>query len=175
VSRLFFLLILILSNLNCDMPPEDGYHINIQNTYVININQYTKYEILACPAYTGVEPMGCYKLSNNQKIEKGYKYNTVYLLAIEKKILNNFGDISATNIEELEDASKLSIQIAQYAIDKNFDTIKTVGYAYIKDKYPISEESYDYKIENITGNQIMLKLKKRIITFISGKNNIIEY
>ncbi len=78
--------------------------------------------------------MGFYKISNNQKIEKGYKYNTIYLTAIPKKSLEKLGDIQARNLDDLEKANSLSLKISQYLIDKNFDTLKTVNYIYIEDK-----------------------------------------
>jgi len=161
----------ILSVLKADLPPQDGYHVSLKSTYITNVSDFLEYEILGCKIYVAGRADGCYKISDNQNIEKGYKFNHLYLVAIKKDILETLGGINATKLREVDDANELSVQIAQYALDKKYNNIETIQYTHIEDKYPISNDKYYYEITDIKDNMITLKLKQRVIVFTDGRED----
>ena len=160
----------ILSVLKADLPPQNGYHVSLKSTYITNVSDFLEYEILGC-IDSRMAKNTCYKISDNQNIKKGYKYNNIHLIAIKKDILETLGDINATKLEEVNDKNELSLQIAQYTIDKKYDDIKTIQYTHIEDKYPIANDKYYYEITDIKENMITLTLKKRVIVFTDGRED----
>jgi len=160
----------ILSILKADLPPEEGYHVSLRSTYITNVSDFLEYEILGC-VKAMMSKNACYKISDNQNIEKGYKHNELHLVAIKKDILESLGDINATNRKESYSPNELSVKIAQYTIDKHFKDIKTVQYMHMEDKYPISNDKYYYEITDIKDNMITLKLKQRVIIFTDGRED----
>ena len=169
LKKILVLLTLFIE-LKADLAPQDGYHVSLKNTYITNISDFLEYEILGC-IEDRMSKSTCYKISDNQNIKKGYKHNHLHLVAIKKDILETLGGINATEIREVDDENELSLKIAQYTIDKNFDNIETIKHYHIEDKYPISNDKYYYEITDIKDNTITLKLKKRVIVFTEGRED----
>jgi len=171
LRKILIILISILNLLKADLPPSDGYHMMEINTYITNISDYSGYEVLGCVSSVMHNQNACYKLSDNQEIEKGYKFNRLYLVVIKKEDLEALGGIDATSVNESYNANGLSIQIAEYVIKHNFNDMITVQNTQIEDKYPISKEKYYYEITNIKDMMLTLKLKRRVISFTDGRKD----
>jgi len=168
LKQILIITITLLTFIKADLPPEEGYHVDTKETHITNINHYSEYEILGC-VISRMGTTGCYKISDNQSITKGYKYNEVHLIAIKKEALSSLGGIDATNLKGVENANDLSKQIAQYTIDKKFKNIETIGISHIKDDNTISSEKYFYEITSIKNSVITLKLKSRELSFTDGR------
>ncbi len=180
LKKVLIILGIFIGSLNADLIPE-GRHVNYISTYITNINQYPEYDFLGCVSFSimlGSSGEGCYKLSNNQQIDVAHKTNLFQLVAVKKEILKSFGDINATNYNEMLDSdNESSSKIVQIINTKGFpNIISKLGEIAIEDKYTVSAEKHYFEIDKIEDSNITLKLKKRVVTFNDGREDAtIEY
>lgn len=167
-----------IASLFADIIPEGNYHLLGRKVYITNLDAHQNITLLGC--VDAVMPHGytAYKIQQNEQLERGYKFNTLRLLAIPTNLLKEFGDINVTathyyQAQETPFSKKLNdIAIAK---DSFVDLNYLVGGFYISDDDHRIADDYYYEIKDIEKESLTLKLVKREITFDNGSRKTITY
>ncbi len=178
MKKLLFILITITGLLYADSAPEGDYHGYYRKVFITNPNAYPDTVLLGCifdlsNSSMNYNAYSVYKIVSGEPLEQGYTFNIFRLLAIDKSLLTEFGDINATdylNTEESELGKKLFDLSDSKDAPKIFE-----GHLYIEDDYPITEDSYYYEISSVNDDNLTLRLTRRVITFDDNTTKTIDY
>lgn len=156
-----------------------GSHGVSRNVYVINVEEYPEIALLNCV----LDLMGygdairCYRLEGADAVlEKGYKFNRHYLLAMPKALLESYGGLDATSLSEIHE-EELAVDFNKLIEKKEVPSWPySSGGVYVDDKYRMTRESLYYQIVEATEENLTVKLVKRIVGYSDGTpDTVIEY
>jgi len=179
LKKTIITLITLNGIINADMAPRN-HHIIDNGTYITNISKYPKYQFLECIYAPGDIYVGCSKIKDNQLLDRGYKLDSFWIVAIKKITFEEFGGID-------DYSSELSQEIVRNLVRKerkkhpmgllSFYDNTNLGktHDYMDNKYSITAEKYYYEINKMSDSNITLQLKKRVVFFDDDTNKTIDF
>lgn len=159
--KLFFLisLLLIIQNVYCDVIPDNSHYVD-KCVKITNLSDYSDISLIGYVA----EPMSIptYFITTTNCLTKGYKYNTLYIFAVENSYLSD-KDITIINWLNDDHAIKSNIQIE-------------CNGEYLPNSSPISSINQFYRIVGFTETSMVLYKWMEVNKFNNGKlDSIITY
>lgn len=174
-----------------EFPPNT--HLMDRCAKIINLDKYPDISLVAHITGPMVDSSGFSLIENGKCLSKGYKFNSLQVLAVEKNYLNSIGinnfnpfkKVLKKNILKNED-SKCYYESGKPApcldnkedwyeddlddkkvsvLSDNFD----VYGGYVKDSDPLIKETVEYSIVDLTGNKIGLQKTRVTSEFNNGK------
>ncbi|WP_133527192.1 hypothetical protein [Flavobacterium sp. 245] len=156
MKNLLFSIVLLLffQPSYCDVVPPNSHYVQ-RCAKIINIDAFPDYGIFACiqsPTKKGIE---AYLINSKDCIEKGYKFNALYIMATPRAYIEKFSKGSA---QWLNDRNILESSISI-----------PVGESYVDNDDPISSITEYYEIVEITNTNFELYKCKEIISYSDGR------
>jgi len=179
MKNLLIMIVLFISTIarSDDIPyPPSTHHSVAYNREIANINDYPNLTILGyVKNIIGNDYL--YEIKQNTPITRGYKINSLYILAINKALFDSYGAQTTTyGTDTVYEDHPIAPSILQFIENKNISRISmTLGTGYLPNTYPVSSDSYFYKITSVTDDNVTLKLDKRVIEFTDGTQKTIPY
>lgn len=163
-----------LLNSHADIVPEGDWHYVNHKVYITNAEQYADMSLLACVDILG-EGKVVYKVKSNEALEKGYKFNNIYVLSIETALLEEYGGIEATKFSDTT-VSTFAEKLCERSTEKGALSLGLiVGGSYMEDKYPLKSVALYYELNKSSDANVTLKVKKKIVTFTDDTNSTYHY
>jgi len=177
MKKLLILVLLFTSIIQADLILDpDKYHTITKTVKITNVSEYSYGKVFIACIEAVMGGGGCYKISNDTSLEVGYKFNSLYLLAMPDDLLESVGGLEATNAREANTENE-PIDFKTLIKNKNIPYMPmTSGIVYVDNSFEMSSDTYHFHLTSINENNITLELRKRIITFNDGTpDKIIEY
>ena len=178
MKNLLIMILLFISTIaKADQLPDPSTHHSVTyNREITNINDYPNLTILGyVKNFIGNDYL--YEIKQNTPIIKGYKFNSLYILAINKALFDSYSAQATTSgTDTVYEDHPIAPSLLQFIENKNISRISmTLGAGYMLNTYDVSSDSYFYKITSVTDNNVTLKLDKRVIKFTDGTQKTITY
>lgn len=152
---IFLLSFLVLSKISfCDVVPDNSHAVN-KCVKIINIADFPDFTLLGRMIYPTGLNVGTYIINSNICLDKGYKFDHLYIFAVKKNYLAN-KDIDSTDWLKDNNALKSNIPIECYG-------------GYESNANPVSDIEEFYKIAGFTDTSMILYKCKEIIRFGDGR------
>jgi len=151
----------------------EGYYMAQKEIYITNTDDYPDTVLVACVEILGLSGSGCYKVTQNDPIEGGYKHNPLRLMTVDADYLENLGGLTATSYDTITD-SNVSNYLLNRSVDLDAPLFHFTGVVQYQDIYDVTTDRYYHEMHS-DGNTTTLTLKKRIISFSNHDDITIEY
>lgn len=152
----------------------EGYYLAHKEVYFTNTDSYPGTVLVACvEEITYTFPSGCYKITQNNAIEAGYKGDRLRLMAIDADYLENLGGLTATSYDTVTD-SNVSDYLLARSKDLDAPQFHFTGTVEYQDIYDVTTDRYYHEM-HVDGNTTTLTLKKRVISFSNHADVTVEY
>lgn len=160
------LLVVILSNIivyfvYSDIIPDNSHSVT-RDVVITNCNDFNDIQFIGYITGPLVEETNFYEINENEKLTKGYKFNTLYIFGISKTALNNIGGVE--NLTEDYVYSKV-----------NPKQILSSNIYFINDESLLEKDEIFYEIVKYSNDILKVEIKKRILTFQDNKTKTINY
>jgi hypothetical protein len=142
----------------CDIIPENSHAVDLC-AVITNLSDYPEISLLGyVTGPTGVIPT--YQINATDCLQKGYKYNTLYIYAVKNCYLSG-KDITTIDWTKDCNALKSSIDIEPFG-------------GYVDDSNPINAKEQFYKIVGFTDTSVVIFKWKEINKFNNGKADSVK-
>jgi hypothetical protein len=159
-NLLFILSFLLAREISyCDIIPENSHKVN-KCVKIINADDFPEYCLLGYILYPTGRHIGTYRINSKTSLWKGYKFNTLNILAVKKDYLAK-KNLDTTNWLMDRNALKSSIYIDSEG-------------GYESNDNPISSIDEYYKIAGFTDTSVVLYKCKELLSFINGQPALIK-
>jgi hypothetical protein len=160
-STILFIVLAVLSiPLTSDIISENTHYVS-RNVIITNIDNFPDMEFIGYVSGPILPDNPIYIIHQNEPLTKGYKHNDLYIVGIEKSMLESLG-----GIEKMDEATILS--------KTSPNSIPSSGGYYYHDSSILDKDDLYYEIVN-SNNDINAVLKKRILGFKDGTSSEIKY
>lgn len=151
MKKIFLLTILLaFSNVTyCDIIPENSHSVD-KCVKIINSADFPEIVLIAYTEYPG-GGSNAFVIEPNSCIEKGYKFNSLKILAIKKSYLTN-KNLDSINWKNDKNIFRANIDIESYG-------------GYVDNLTPISSIEEYYKIESFQDSTLVLYKSKEVTKF----------
>ncbi len=174
----FPLLFILLSfvTLQADNIPDPAlYHQCERHVKIVNTDDYPDYVFLGVVDEIMSGGTSIYKITaDSPYLTKGYKFNTLYLLAMEDTIYAQY----VPDVTPLFTSDTMGGVLLDYAQEHNIthrNALAGGSHFYIENDYPVVEDNRSYVITSIDDAHVNLELKQRRLTFEDGTLKTIDY
>jgi hypothetical protein len=156
MKKIFFLILFLLSGIVsfCDVIPDNSHPV-AKCAKIINITDFPEISLLGCIEYAGGDYFETFVIQPNTCLDKGYKFNNFYILAVKNTYLRNK---VIDSIDWLHDKHVLRANIH----------IECDGGSELNSNPVASVEEF-YKIVGCTDTSVVLYKCKEVIRFIDGR------
>ncbi|WP_053004307.1 hypothetical protein [Flavobacterium sp. ABG] len=156
MRRIFFLLpfLLLFQTSYCDIVPENSHFVQ-KCVKITNIKDFPNFSIVACTQRPMERIVESYILNPNDCIEKGYKFNRLYIMATRRSYLESRPKGS---IDWLNDRNIIESSIS---IDS--------GGGNVSNDNPMSSVEEYYEIVEITNTNFVIYKCKELIRYNDGR------
>lgn len=138
----------------CDVIPENSHRVE-KCVKIINIADFPDISLLGYIMHPSGDHNGTYIIDPNTCLEKGYKFSTLYILAVKNSYLSK-KDLNSIDWLANKNALKSNIPIECYG-------------GYVEDNNPISSIEEFYKIAGFTDTEVILYKCKELIKYNDGR------
>jgi hypothetical protein len=157
---LFLFFFLLISRISfSDIIPDHSHYVD-KCVKITNLSDYSDISLVGYISNCLVGCLTTYKISSSTCLTKGYKFNTLLIIAVKSNYLTG-KDITAIDWSKDKNAVISSINIEPYA-------------GYLDNSNPISAIDQFYKIVGFTDTSVVLYKWKEINKFNNGKPDSIK-
>lgn len=174
MKKVLFLAVLFMTSLFADDIPE-GMHMASREVTLSKADFLTDKTIVACgdgPIWT--EDYHCFVIENNASLHAGYKFNYLYLFAVNVAYLQEHVETYfSDNYKWIQSAD---IDFLALAVQNNVSVFPGGTSIEVDDIYPVTKDQRFYEVTASNENNVTVTLKKRIVSFSNGASDkVIDY
>jgi len=159
-SSSLLLSVICVSLAPADIVPGDSHLVN-REVRILNLDQFPGFVLVGFVTGPMIETYEVHEIRDDQPLTKGYKFNSLQLLAIPSNLLETIGGLAEVDFQQLTRRMEPAGIVDPHG-------------GHVSNDNPLVAERYEYLVESASASRLVLKLERKVSTFSDGQPERIE-